>query len=291
MHSVKNKFLQLSVKEIGAELCSIKSVKSGKEYVWQANPEVWNSHAPNLFPVIGCLKENGFLYKGQEYKCPKHGFVRNNKNVSLIESTENSLAFRFMYSEDTLKIYPFKFEFNIKYILEGSKVVVEHTIANHGNEPMLFSLGGHPGFNCPMNDDENYNDYYLEFELPETDRSWRVQQDGLIGKDTIEVFNSPGIIELHPHIFDEDALIFKNLKSKKVSLKSRRSNQVLSMDFKDFPYLGIWAKPNAPYVCIEPWIGIADSYNSDRNFETKEGLVTLAANQSFVATYSISIKE
>lgn len=291
MQTIKNGFLQVSVKEIGAELCSIKSVKSNKEYVWQANPEVWNSHAPNLFPVIGCLKDGGFKYKGKEYKCPKHGFVRNNKNVKLVEKTENSLTYRLMYSDDSLKIYPFKFEFNIKYQLENNKLNVEHTIVNRGDEPMLFSLGGHPGFNCPMNDGETYNDYFLEFEKPETAETWRVQTDGLIGKETVPVFNEPKIINLHAHLFDDDALIFKNLNSKKVSLKSRKSKQVLSMVFNDFPYLGIWAKPKADYVCIEPWIGIADSVDSDRNFETKEGLVSLGAKQSKTATYTISIEE
>jgi galactose mutarotase-like enzyme len=291
MHTIKNKFLQVSVKETGAELCSIKSVYSGKEYVWQANPEVWSSHAPNLFPVIGCLKDGGFLYNGQEYKCPKHGFVRNNKNVKLVERTENSLTFRLMYSEDSLKIYPFKFEFNIKYSLEENKLNVEHIIVNKGDNTMLFSLGGHPGFNCPINANESYSDYFLEFQEEETAETWRVQENGLIGKETVPVFDEPKIINLHPHLFDEDALIFKNLNSKKVSLKSRKSKQVLSMIFYDFPYLGIWAKPMADYVCIEPWIGIADSVDTDRNFETKEGLVLLGSKQSTTAIYTILIEE
>lgn len=291
MHTIKNKFLQVSVKETGAELCSIKSVYSGKEYVWQANPEVWSSHAPNLFPVIGCLKDGGFLYNGQEYKCPKHGFVRNNKNVKLVERTENSLTFRLMYSEDSLKIYPFKFEFNIKYSLEENKLNVEHIIVNKGDNTMLFSLGGHPGFNCPINANESYSDYFLEFQEAETAETWRVQENGLIGKETVPVFDEPKIINLHPHLFDEDALIFKNLNSKKVSLKSRKSKQVLSMIFNDFPYLGIWAKPMADYVCIEPWIGIADSVDTDRNFETKEGLVLLGSKQSTTAIYTILIEE
>lgn len=291
MHTIKNKFLQVSVKETGAELCSIKSVYSGKEYVWQANPEVWSSHAPNLFPVIGCLKDGGFLYNGQEYKCPKHGFVRNNKNVKLVERTENSLTFRLMYSEDSLKIYPFKFEFNIKYSLEENKLNVEHNIVNKGDDTMLFSLGGHPGFNCPINANESYSDYFLEFQEAETAETWRVQENGLIGKETVPVFDEPKIINLHPHLFDEDALIFKNLNSKKVSLKSRKSKQVLSMIFYDFPYLGIWAKPMADYVCIEPWIGIADSVDTDRNFETKEGLVLLGSKQSTTAIYTILIEE
>ena len=291
MHTIKNKFLQVSVKETGAELCSIKSVNSGKEYVWQANPEVWSSHAPNLFPVIGCLKDGGFLYQEQEYKCPKHGFVRNNKNVKLVERTENSLTFRLLYSEDSLKIYPFKFEFNIKYSLEENKLNVEHMIVNKGDNTMLFSLGGHPGFNCPINANESYSDYFLEFQEAETAETWRVQENGLIGKETVPVFDEPKIINLHPHLFDEDALIFKNLNSKKVSLKSRKSKQVLSMIFNDFPYLGIWAKPKADYVCIEPWIGIADSVDTDRNFETKEGLVLLGSKQSTTAIYTILIEE
>lgn len=291
MYTIKNKFLQVSIKEVGAELCSIKSGKSDKEYIWQANPDVWNSHAPNLFPVIGCLKQDGFLYKGEEYKCPKHGLVRNNKDVKMVEKTENSLAFRLMYSEQSLKMYPFKFEFNIKYILKGNKVLVEHKIINHGDEPMLFSLGGHPAFNCTMNEGENYNDYYLEFDEPETAQSWRVQKDGLIGNETVPVFDEPKIINLHPNLFDKDALIFKNLNSTKVSLKSRKSKQILSMRFKDFPYLGIWAKPNAEYVCIEPWIGITDSFDTNRDFETKDGLISIKGKENIIATYTIEIEE
>ena len=291
MHTIKNNNFQVSVKEVGAELCSFKSLNSDTEYIWGGNPDVWAAHAPNLFPVIGCLKDGGFLYHGEEYKCPKHGFIRNNENISLIKKEENSLTFGLKYSDDTLKIYPFKFEFAIKYILEDNNLIVEHTVTNHGDGNMLFSLGGHPGFRCPVNDDENYDDYYLEFEKSETAQTWRVQKDGLIGSKTFPVFDEPTIIKLHPHIFDDDALVFKNLNSSKVCLKSRKSQQVLSVKFKDFPYLGIWAKPNAEYVCIEPWIGIADSFDSDRNFETKEGLVKLHPKKDFTVAYTITIEE
>ena len=291
MHTINNNNFQVSVKEVGAELCSFKSLNSNTEFIWDGNPDVWAAHAPNLFPVIGCLKDGGFLYHGEEYKCPKHGFIRNNENISLIEKERNSLSFGLKYNEEYLKIYPFKFEFVIKYILEENNLIVEHTVTNHGDEKLLFSLGGHPGFKCPINDDENYDDYYLEFEKSETAQTWRVQKDGLIGKSTFPVFDEPTIIKLHPHIFDDDALVFKNLNSSKVCLKSRKSQQVLSVIFKDFPYLGIWAKPNAEYVCIEPWIGIADSFNTDRNFETKEGLIKLDPKKDFTTTYTITIEE
>lgn len=291
MQTIQNNNFQVSVKEIGAELCSFKSLTSKKEFLWDGNPDVWPAHAPNLFPVIGCLKDGGFLYHGEEYKCPKHGFIRNNENISLIEKEKNSLTFSLKYNEEYLKIYPFKFEFAIKYILEENNLIVEHKIINHGDENMLFSLGGHPGFKCPINDHENYEDYYLEFEKPEIAQTWRVEKDGLIGNKTFPVFDEPTIINLHPHIFDDDAFVFKNLNSSKVSLKSKKSKDVLTVSFKDFPYLGIWAKPNTEFVCIEPWLGIADSFDTDRNFETKEGLIQLPAKKNFVATYTITIEE
>ena len=291
MHTIKNNLLQISVKETGAELCSIKSLKSNKEYVWDGNPDIWAAHAPNLFPVIGCLKDDGFIYHGHEYNCPKHGFFRKNENVSLIDNLANSLTFGLKYSEESLKIYPFKFEITICYILEGNKLLVEHKVVNHEDEEMLFSLGGHPGFSCPVNDDISYDDYYLEFEKPETAHTWRVLQNGLIGRKPVPFFDNSTIINLHSHLFDDDALVFKNLNSSKVSLKNNKSPQILTMSFEDFPNLGIWAKPNAEYVCIEPWIGIADSVDSDRNFETKEGLVKLPADERFSATYSITIEE
>ncbi len=291
MQTIKNNFLQISVKETGAELCSIKSIKSNKEYVWDGNPDVWAAHAPNLFPIIGCLKGDGFLHRGQEYNCPKHGFFRKNNNVALVEKTADSLAFGLKYSKESLKIYPFKFEITISYILEENKLLVEHKVVNHGDEEMLFSQGGHPGFRCPVNEGESYDDYYLEFEKPETGPTWRVLKNGLIDKEPIPFFDNTAILNLHPHLFDDDALVFKNLNSSRVSLKSNKSQQVLTMSFEDFPNLGIWAKPNANFICIEPWIGIADSVDSDRNFETKEGLIKLPANEQFSATYSITIEE
>lgn len=290
-YSIKNHLFQVSVKEAGAELCSIKSLKTHREYVWQALPEVWAAHAPNLFPVIGCLKDGGFLYKGKEFKCPKHGFIRNNKDVVLKGQTAESLTFKLKYNDATLKIYPFKFEFNIRFVLAGNELLVEHEIVNLGVDEMLFSLGGHPAFACPLHQDEKYTDYYLEFEKAETAPTWQVQKNGLIAKKSQPFLNNTSIIDLNPHLFDNDALIFKNLNSSSVSLKSRKSSQVLTVYSEDFPYLGIWAKPNANYVCIEPWIGISDSEDADRNFEHKEGLISMPPKEKFMATYAIVIDE
>ncbi len=289
MYTIKNNKYQVSVLKKGAELCSFKSLLNNIEYIWTADPDIWASHAPNLFPIIGCLKEGAFIYKGKEYACPKHGFIRNNSSVTLIDQTENSLTFGLKYDKDTLKIYPFRFEYQIKYILEGNELTIEHTIFNHGNETMLFSLGGHPGFNCPVDKEEHYEDYYLEFDKPETAPTWFVLANGLIGTKTKPVFDTPTRINLYPQIFKNDALVLKNINSSKVTLKSKKSGSVLAVTFKDFPYLGIWAKPNADYVCIEPWLGVADSIDATRELNEKEGMVKLDPKKSFKATYSITI--
>jgi galactose mutarotase-like enzyme len=290
-YSVENEFLKISVKETGAELCRIQSQSTGKDFMWDADPEVWASHAPVLFPVIGAIK-NGFVrYNGQEYAVPRHGIVRNNKNVKLVNSTKSSLTFELKYSEETLKIYPFQFGFEITYRLDAHKIVVDHRITNYGNDQMLFSLGGHPAFKCPMNADETYEDYYLEFEAIENDSTWLLTKEGLVGNETKKVFEDTNILHLNPHLFDNDALIFKHLVSKQVSLRSTKSAQVVTVHYNDFPYLGIWAKPNGHFVCIEPWLGIADNADSDQNFETKEGILKLAAGDLFTAGFSIEIHE
>ena len=288
---LENEKLHIAVQQTGAELCQIQSVTTGKEFMWDANPAIWASYSPVLFPVIGAIK-NGFVkYKGNEYAVPRHGIVRNNANVTLVEKTTDSLTFGLKYSEETLKIYPFKFEFHITYTLRDNKIIVGHHIVNQGDEPMLFSLGAHPAFKCPLNEGETYEDYYLEFEEVENDSTWLLEKDGLVGDNTKPILHNTNVLHLHSHLFDNDALIFKNLKSKQVSLRSTKSGQVITMHYPDFPYLGVWAKSEAHFVCIEPWLGIADSFDSDQNFEKKEGIISLDAKAVFKAAYSIEINE
>ncbi len=281
--------LSIKVTKIGIELCSIKSNITGKEYIWQADPNVWSSHAPVLFPIIGALNNGETYYKGKKYSIPKHGLVRNSNKVKLIEQTDNSLRFSLKWDENSLKIYPFKFEIEVIYKVIENTITVSHLITNHGEEPMLYSVGGHPAFNCPIHEGEAYEDYFLEFEHKETDSAWLLDSNGLTTGETQTMLDNSSILPLHKNLFDNDALIFKNLQSKTVKLKSVRSGEILSMTFEDFKYLGFWAKPGASFVCIEPWLGITDPSNSDQNLETKEGLVKLISNHSDIKTYSITI--
>ena len=290
MFSLENEKLKISVKKIGAELCEIKSVKHKTDFMWDANPAVWGSFAPNLFPIIGALKEDTYTFENQKYTLPKHGFVRSNDHVKLIEQTANSLTFGLSYSEDSLKIYPFKFQFAITYTLKDNCIDVLHTIKNVDDKALFFSVGGHPAFKCPVFKDENYEDYSLEFETIENSKNHLINmENGLISSKTKSLFNNSNTIHLNHELFNEDALVYKDLKSRKVTLKSAKKGPILSVNFPDFSYLGIWAKPNGNYVCIEPWLGIADSETTNQNLKDKEGILKLDPNKTFKATYSIEI--
>lgn len=292
MVTLENKQLKIAVKKIGAELCKITSVRNNTEFMWDANPTVWGSFAPNLFPIIGALKNDTYIFENQEYKLPKHGIVRNNNAVILHQQTSDNLSFKLSYSEDSLKNYPFKFEFYITYKLVDNRIEVIHTVKNLDDKSLYFSVGGHPAFKCPVFENEQYEDYFLEFEHAETSKTHLINMaNGLISTDTKPVFNHSNKLPLTHDLFNEDALIFKDLKSKKVALKSKVYGEVLSVSYNDFPYLGIWAKPTGDYVCIEPWLGIADNEATNQDLKTKEGILTLAANETFMAGYGIEVNE
>ncbi|WP_459209820.1 aldose 1-epimerase family protein [Aquimarina rhabdastrellae] len=289
IHTIQNDFLKVQVKSIGAELCSIINLESNQEYIWQAHPDIWANHAPNLFPIVGALKNNTYLFDNKEYSLPKHGFIRYNSDISLSSKTSNSLCFSLLYSNKTLEQYPFKFEYKITYTLIGKTLAIKQDVINLDTQTLLYSLGGHPAFNCPLTPEEVYDDYYLAFEHNETLDTILLSDAGLLSNDHKRVLTQSNQLPLHNALFNNDALIFDTLSSRKIDLISKKSGKVLSMNFEDFSFLGLWAKPNAPYICIEPWLGIADHEEHNQNLNDKKGILTLPPKTSSAATYSITI--
>ena len=290
MPTIQNDLLSIDIKTVGAELSKISAVKNNNQFLWHADPKVWGSHAPNLFPIIGSMKDDSYTYNDKLYNMIKHGFVRHNDKMIVKQQSETSITFFLNSNEDLYEMFPFLFEFEINYELKDNTIIVHHTIRNIDEKTMYFSLGGHPAFTCPLYDDEAYSDYILEFEKEETSKSNLLNMEtGLVTNKTKPAFDSPNTINLRGDLFNEDALIFKDLKSKKVALKHKTKGEVLSVAFEDFPYLGIWAKPNAPYVCIEPWLGVADAEDTNQKIEEKEGILSLPKNDTFKASYSIII--
>lgn len=292
MFTLKNSFLEIAIHPVGAELQKVSAVKNGLEFMWDGNPEIWSGHAPNLFPIVGELKDGRFTYENKTYHLSRHGFARRNDAFELTEQSENLLSFKLTYSEETLLNYPFKFEFLVRYSLVKNQIKITYTVKNIDDKSIYFSVGGHPAFKCPLYPGESYEDYSLQFEHAETSPTHLLNiNTGLFTSETETVFKTSDTIPLHAHLFDRDALVFKHLISKNVALISKNHGEILNFGFEDFPFLGIWAKPNANFVCIEPWQGLADSEDSNYVFKDKEGIVALGKNKTYSASYSIEIHD
>jgi|AntAceMinimDraft_17_1070374.scaffolds.fasta_scaffold00250_5 galactose mutarotase-like enzyme len=287
MHQIKNNYLQISVKDKGAELNKLISLNNDFEYIWQANAKYWARYSPVLFPIVGKIKDDTYIFDNKKYCMSQHGFARD-KNFKLIDKTKNKLCFLLKQDKSTLKIYPFKFELYIDYELQDNKLIVHYRVMNTNDRDMFFSIGAHPGFNCPLVKNESYEDYYLEFEHNELVKRWFTKH-GLLTNKTALVLNNEKQLSLYRGIFKDGAFIFKNLKSSKISLKSRKNRYGLSVNFKGFPYLGIWAKSDANFICIEPWYGVADKEDTKQTFEKKQGIIKLSSKNTFKCCYSITI--
>lgn len=288
-HQLENENYSVQINGIGAELCSFKSKQNDLEYVWQGNPEYWASTAPVLFPIIGALKNGVYQHNGQKYSVPKHGFIRHNENLVIKNKSESEITFSYASNEDLKKDYPFDFQFEITFSLHENVLTVTHLVTNNGDAEMLFSLGGHPAFNCPLLSSENYEDYYLEFDQEQILETTVLSNNGLLTDETFEVICNLKQIDLTEGLFANDALIFKDIPSKNVVLKSKNHGHSVTVKYDDFKNLGVWAKHKAPFVCIEPWLGVTDHENTTGIFKDKEGIMTLPANEKYQATFSIEI--
>jgi galactose mutarotase-like enzyme len=288
-HLLQNKNYIVQINGVGAELCSFQAKESNLEYVWQGNSEFWGSTAPVLFPIIGALKTGKYTHEGADFSVPKHGFIRNNENLVVKNKSNNTITFYYASSPELKKDYPFDFGFEITFSLCQNVLEVSHEIRNVGNSEMLFSLGGHPAFNCPLLPDENYNDYYLEFDAEQSLSTTVLAKNGLLTDETFEVLSNSSRLELTEDLFANDALIFKNIASKKVALKSNNHAHSVTVTYPDFINLGVWAKHKAPFVCIEPWLGVTDHENATGILKEKEGIISLAAGEKYNAKFSIEI--
>lgn len=280
--SIQNNELTALFKSKGAELFSLKSNDSQREYMWEGNPEFWGKHAPVLFPIVGTLKGNEYRYNNQSYSLPRHGFARD-MEFEVFEKTVDSVVFSLKSSQETKANYPFDFELQICYSLVGNRLNIEYKVINQGNDSMPFSIGGHPAFSLP----KNFTSYALEFEELETLESFTLEND-LLSNATVNIPLNERVLPLAYSLFDKDALIFKKLNSKKISILEE-NKPMLHFYFEDFKNFGIWTKSNAPFICLEPWLGYSDLTTSDRIIENKEGIQFVEANETFNCMYSIEI--
>ena len=275
----------------GAELTSFQDLASGREYLWQADAAQWARHAPLLFPIVGKLPDDTYLYNGQPYKLPQHGFARD-QEFTVIHQDAASLTFQLMASAATKAEFPFEFELRVRYELRGSVLTVGWHVRNPAaaGHDLLFSIGAHPAFNCPLGSGERFEDYAFHFDHPVT-LARQLLRGGLRSGETAPVLENQAALPLSYELFKDDALVFSHFDFTRLTLqKADRTGPFVRMQFAGFPYLGLWTKgPGANFVCIEPWHGVASPVGEPQELSDKEGILTLGPSQMFDASYTIEI--
>ena len=288
---IENKNIKISASTFGGELNNLITKKDNVEFLWNGDEKYWKYHSPILFPIVGKVFNNKYRVENTEYELPQHGLART-REFKMIEKDDNHIVFELLWSEDTLKIYPYKFSLRLSYELLENGVKVGYKVKNLDDKEIYFSIGGHPAFMCPLLDGEKFEDYYFQFNQKENVGTMELDTDkGYLTGNTNEFFNNSNIINLNLELFKYDALVFSNLKSNLITLKSNKNSKELTMDFTGFPYLALWTKPTgAPFICIEPWYGHTDYKDFNGELKDKEGIEKLPIDGEFNAEYKLFIK-
>lgn len=278
IHYIENDLLKIGVKEAGCELTSIFSKKDNYEYLWQGDENIWYGQSPILFPIVGRLIDDKYTLNNVEYTMPKHGFARKT-DWTLISNDGDTMSFILSESDDTLQIFPYNFDLIVTYTIDENKLTVNHCVVNKNETEMYFSLGAHPGFNCKIGDK-------LVFDENETLSTEKIDLvNSLRLPETFPVLDNSKEIIITNDIFNEDALILHGIKSANISLIHNDNKHNVKFNMGSSPYLGIWAKPGAPYVCIEPWFGVNDSLEKKADFSQKDAINKLESQEIFNFTW------
>lgn len=278
---ISNSRLRAKINTKGAELVSLQN-QNNKEFIWEGNPDYWGKHSPVLFPIVGTLKNNSYTFNAKTYHLSRHGFARDS-DFEILTRNENQVVYSLQSSAATKNMYPFEFELQIIYTLIENELVIGYKIINKDKIKIPFSIGGHPAFALP----NKFEEYSLYFEHPENLVRYQLEGDLLSDKISV-VPMEENKLSLSYSLFEKDALIFKALHSKRISILENNL-PLLHFKFDDFSNFGIWTKNNAPFICLEPWLGYSDTSNSSGNIIEKEGIQFVDSEKTFYCQFSIEI--
>ncbi|MFU0784668.1 MAG: Aldose epimerase [Thermoanaerobacterium thermosaccharolyticum] len=290
IYSLENSILKITASTHGGELHSLVKKEDETQYLWNGDPKYWKYHAPILFPIIGKVMDSKYKVDGKTYELPAHGLGRVSE-FEVLDKGNDFITFELKYSENSLKIYPYKFSLRITYTLRENIVNVTYCVLNLDNKEIYFSVGAHPAFMCPIDKNDSLQDCYLEFNESETIGVNGVNKDTYLLRKKQELLNNENRISLSKELFKNGLLMFEGLKSSKVSIKSKKDSKSLSVEFDEFPYLCLWAPSSgAPFLCIEPWFGHPEYEDFEGEFKDREGTVSLGSGKKFSCNYKISIQ-
>lgn len=291
VYTIENDRIAVQISDMGAELQSIKLKADGTEYLWQGDATYWSGRAYNLFPICGRLTEGKYTFEGKTYEMNLHGFAR--KTVfSVCEQGAEHICFHLAADEASRAQYPFDFDLKLLYTLEGTGVKTTFLVKNEGADTMIFAVGGHPGFNVPLADGEAFEDYYLEFDCEKPARAITMSPTCYTTRDS-QPFSLEGgkILPLRHNLFDNDAIVLEDM-CKAVTLKSKKSDKQVRVEYPDMNYLGLWHAPKteAPYVCLEPWYSVPAYDGLVDDLSTKRDMIHLKSGEAYENSYVIRVK-
>lgn len=286
---LENERLCVEITELGAEILRVYDKKYGREVVWEADPAYWKRHAPVLFPNVGKTYRNTVLINGIHYPTSQHGFARDSM-FKCTNSTRDSASFLFVSNEETKEVYPFDFELFITYTLEGNRLQVKWEVRNPSDETMYFTIGGHPAFRFAEKD-EVKSDYLLKFP-GKSELKYILIDPAEAAADPEHVFTLPLEGECCPvteEMFEKDALIFDGTQIEEVWLCHKDGTPYVGMECKGFPNFGIWSVKDAPFVCLEPWMGRCDDAGFEKDISEKHGINRVEGGERFEKAYTIIV--
>ncbi|MGG3467063.1 aldose 1-epimerase family protein [Neobacillus pocheonensis] len=286
---IENDWLNVGIARDGAEVRKVKHKKNGLDYMWTGDNAYWGRISPVLFPVVGKLKDDHYQLDGETYKMSQHGFLRD-VVFDVDQQTASDVALVFESAGQFIHIFPYEFKAIIRYKLKEDTLIVQWKIVNENKEEMYFSIGAHPAFRIPLVENETIEDYSLNFfpSANKTVMEYELKNSLIHEKRTA---NDISTIQLTNSLFAHDALVYSNIDQ--ITLVSNQSSHGVEVMFENFPFVGIWSKymdkdgMMAPFVCIEPWYGLADTYNTTGNLKEKFGVNKLEAGETFQVEYKM----
>ena len=285
-HKRENDHLRVVICELGAELQSIASIATSEEYLWHGDKSVWGGRSPLLFPIVGSLKNSLLIHDNREYTMPRHGIARH-ASFTTTAVTDSAVTMELRSSNKTRKVFPWDFCLSVSYTLNAKAVNIEYRVQSADSDTMRFTIGAHPALSLPLNH-SSIDEYSVYFNNDHELTRFTLLENGLLAAIGQPYTLSDNRITLSNSTFDNDALVFKDIRSTCLTL-CRQGSQRVRGHTGGAPHLGLWAKPGAAFICIEPWFGYSDAQDSSGLWADKPALLSLQKNETFTHQWAIEI--
>lgn len=283
MHIIEDDFLRVSVSDAGAELTSVIDKERDTERIWIGDPAIWNRHAPILFPFVGKVMDGKYRIADKEYTMKtQHGFARD-MEFTCVNEAADSVTHSLAATDWTRDHYPYEFCLTVTHRLDGKQLFIEWRVENHGTDPMYFSIGGHPGFLMPKG--VRKEDCRIAFPGLSTLRYRYANKAGYVLPEIKTMSLNEGSAPYQEDI--PDTWIFEDEQVRQVGIMLPDGKPYVMLHCDQFPMLAVWANPNGPFICLEPWFGRTDDEGFQGTIDQKKAIQSLGNGEKKEIEYSI----